>query len=188
MTYEEFLHAIRSAAAVASVDELLVFGSQAILALNPDPPAALKQSVELDVVPYRHPERWEAIDGQLGEQSQFHLTHGFYVQGVGFETATFPARWETRCLRVPVGRPPIVVICPELHDLAASKLAAGRDKDFSYVSVLIEHELIDTHKLIRRVAKLPVPPDERVRLRAWIGAVANGLSRRRTPNHDSTAE
>ncbi len=184
MTYEEFLHAIRSAAQVASVDELLVFGSQAILLMHPDPPAALRQSVELDVVPYRHPERWETIDGPLGEQSPFHLTHGFYVHGVGFETATFPAHWEARCLRVPVGRPPVVVICPELHDLAASKLAAGRDKDFNYVSVLIEHDLIDTHKLLRRVAKLPVPQEDRRRLRAWIGAVASGLSGRGMPDAD----
>ena len=176
MTYEEFLHAVRAAAAVATTDELLVFGSQAILLTHPDAPAALRQSVELDAVPFRHPERWEQIDGSLGEESRFHRTYGYYVHGVGFETASFPTNWETRCVRLPIGDPEVTVICPEIHDLAASKLAAGRDKDFDYVAVLIEHEYVGTQKLLRRVARLPVPEEQRKRLRAWIGAVAHRLS------------
>ena len=177
MTYEEFLHAVRAAAEVASVDELLVFGSQAILLTKPDAPSALRQSVELDAVPFRHPERWEEIDGPLGLNSRFHRAFGFYLHGVGFETAVFPAGWEERRLRVPVGAPPVTVICPEIHDLAASKLAAGRDKDFDYVSVLIECEYVETHKLLRRITKLQVPEEQRARLRAWVGAVAARFSR-----------
>jgi hypothetical protein len=176
MKYEEFLHAIRAAAAVAKVDEILVFGSQAILATVPDAPVQLRQSVKLDAVAFRHPERWELIDGPLGENSTFHQTHGYYVHGVGYETATFPRGWEARCLRIPVGQPTVTVICPEVHDLAASKLAAGRDKDFAYVSVLIQHDLVDTQKLLRRVARLPLIDEVRGRLRNWIGGVATRLS------------
>lgn len=179
MTYEEFLHAIRAAATVASVDELLVFGSQAILVTHPEAPPELRQSVELDVVPFRHPERWEAIDGDLGEESQFHRAFGYYVHGVGFETAKFPAGWEGRCLRVTLGNPAVVVVCPEVHDLAASKLAAGRDKDFDYVTALIELDFVDSVKLLRRVKRLQIASEQRERLRAWIGAVAHQLSGRR---------
>jgi hypothetical protein len=178
VTYEEFLHAVRAAARVAEVDELLVFGSQAVLVYHPDAPSELRQSVELDVVPYRHPERWDVIDGSLGEESRFHRTHGYYAHGVGFETATFPVGWEKRCLRVPVGNPEVTVVCPEIHDLAASKLAAGRDKDFDYVSVLIAHDYVHTRTLLRRVARLEVPAEHRDRVRAWIGAVAHRLSGR----------
>ena len=176
MTYEEFLHAVRAAAEVASVDELLVFGSQAVLVTHPDAPAELRQSVELDAVPFRHPERWEEIDGRLGELSLFHRTHGFYVHGVGIETAKFPAGWEPRCLRMRVGVPEVTIVCPEIHDLAASKLAAGRDKDFDYVSVLIERDFVDTQKLLRRAARLDLPAEQRSRIRQWIGAVAHRLS------------
>jgi hypothetical protein len=178
VTYEEFLHAVRAAASVAEVDELLVFGSQAVLLHFPDAPTELRQSVELDVVPYRHPERSDIIDGSLGEESRFHRTFGYYVHGVGFETAIFPVGWEKRCLRVPVGNPMVTVVCPEIHDLAASKLAAGRDKDFDYVSVFIAHDYVDTQKLLRRVARLDVPAEHRERIRAWIGAVAHRLSGR----------
>lgn len=178
MTYEEFVHCVRAAAEVASTDELLVFGSQAILLTHPDAPADLRQSVELDAVPFRHPERWELIDGALGEESRFHQTFGYYVHGVGFETATFPANWSTRCSRVPVGHPTVNVICPEIHDLAASKLAAGRPKDFNYVTILIERDFVDTQKLLRRIGKLPVAAEQRAQLRAWVGAVAHRLSGR----------
>lgn len=176
MTYEEFLHAIRAVAEVASTDEVLVFGSQAILLTDPDAPPELRQSVELDAVAFRHPERWELIDGSLGEDSRFHRAHGFYVHGVGFETARFPEGWLERCLRVLVGKPAVTVVCPEIHDLAASKLAAGRDRDFDYVSVLIGRDYVDAHKLLRRVARLPIPDDVRERLRRWIGALAARLS------------
>lgn len=176
MTFEEFLHAIRAVADVASTDEVLVFGSQAILVTHANAPPELRQSVELDAVAFKHPERWEQIDGALGEGSRFHQAHGFYVHGVGFETATFPAGWEGRQLRVPFGTPPVTVICPELHDLAASKLAAGRDKDFDYVSVLIAHDFVDTQRLLRRIARLERPEETRERLRVWVGAVAARLS------------
>ena len=176
MTFEELLHAIRAVAEVAATDEVLIFGSQAILLTHPDAPAELRQSVELDAVAFRHPERWELIDGSLGEASRFHNAHGFYVHGVGFETARFAEGWSERCLRIPVGKPPVTVVCPEIHDLAASKLAAGRDKDFDYVSVLISHIYVKTHKLLRRVAHLPIPEESRARLRAWVGAVAMRLS------------
>ena len=176
MTFEQFLHAIRAAATVASTDELLVFGSQAILATQPDAPVSLRQSVELDVVPFGHPGRSMEIDGKLGEDSPFHRAHGFYVHGVGFETAKLPKGWEARQLRAQFGKPPVTVICPEIHDLAASKLAAGRDKDFDYVSVLIEHDYVDTHKLLRRLTQLPIPADVRERLRRWTSAVAARLS------------
>lgn len=71
MTYEEFLHAVRAAASVADTDEFLVFGSQAILVHDPDPPLELRQSIEMDVFPTKFPERSNQIDGALGELSRF---------------------------------------------------------------------------------------------------------------------
>ncbi len=44
-------------------------GSQAILGQFPDAPADLLRSVEADVYPKNHPERWELIDGSIGELS-----------------------------------------------------------------------------------------------------------------------
>ena len=177
MTYEEFLHAIRAAAHVASTDQFLVFGSQAILVHDPDPPIELRQSIEIDLVPTKVPDRSDQIDGVLRELSQFHATHGFYVHGVGFETAVFPSGWKDGCLNVRVGNPAVTVQCPDLHDLAASKLAAGRDKDFSYVAVLVNHGYVTASTLLTRVERLPIAVDARARIGAWLARVSRDIGR-----------
>lgn len=38
----------------------------------------------------------DAVDGAIGELSQFHETYGYYAQGVEISTAVLPAGWEDR--------------------------------------------------------------------------------------------
>jgi hypothetical protein len=99
----ELEHVIRAAADVADDDEIIVIGSQSILGKHPDAPAELCVSVEAHVYPRNHPERWELIDGSLGELSPFHDTFGYYAQGVEEGTATLPHGWQERL--VPIKRP-----------------------------------------------------------------------------------
>ena len=54
--------------------------------------------------------------------------------------------------------------CLEVHDLAASKLAAGREKDLEYVSALIRHRMVDAAVLRDRPAALPLPDVRRAML------------------------
>ena len=56
--------------------------------------------MEVDLYPLLEPELAEAIDGAIGELSTFHDTSGYYAQGVGAETATLPAAWIERVIRV----------------------------------------------------------------------------------------
>ena len=100
MTREELEHAIRAACDVAQDDAVYVFGSQAILGQFPAAPAALRQSVEVDVAPVTRIDRIDNIDGSLGELSQFHQTHGFYVHGLPIESATLPMGWQERLVPV----------------------------------------------------------------------------------------
>lgn len=51
MTRRELEHAIRAACDVSDEDEVIVFGSQAILGQHPDAPAALRQSMEARPAP-----------------------------------------------------------------------------------------------------------------------------------------
>jgi len=151
MTREELEHAIRAACYVARDPELIVLGSQAVLGQFPDAPDVLRFSREVDVYPKNHPDRSDLVDGVLGEGSQFQMTHGFYVHGVGPETAVLPAGWEWRL--VPVRGQMTngnTGWCLEVHDLAVSKLAAGRPKDLAYVASLFRHELADPDEVARR--------------------------------------
>ncbi|MCC5933715.1 MAG: hypothetical protein LAT75_11615 [Candidatus Cyclonatronum sp.] len=94
MNREQLEHAIRAACTVSEDEELIVFGSQAILGQYPDAPPELRRSVEVDVSPVNKPEAVDKIDCALGENSPFHKTHGFYVHGVPVETTVLPKDWK----------------------------------------------------------------------------------------------
>lgn len=171
MTREELEHAIRAACDVSGDKEVWVFGSQAILGQYPDAPAALRMSAEVDMMPKNRSDRIDAIDGALGELSRFHDAFGFYVHGVSIESALLPSGWEGRV---------IVVrnentrrnsgLCIEGHDLAASKLAAFREKDRDFVRVLMTEDLVKPRKLIARLRRLPLSSTRIQTLVLWVDA------------------
>lgn len=168
MTRGQLEHVIRAAATIADDPEIVVIGSQAVLGQFPDAPAELLVSVEADVYPRRRPERADLIDGSIGELSPFHTTFGYYAHGVGERTALLPAGWQDRLIRVPVGT--VAGLCLEVHDLAASKLAAGREKDLRFAAGCAHHGLVDRGTLTARAATLPVSAEHRDLVRARIDA------------------
>jgi hypothetical protein len=61
-----------------------------------------------------------------------------------------------------------VGIAPEIHDLCASKLIAGRAKDHDYVQAGIDAGLVDPAVLAARVAEVDGLSDEVIaRARNW---------------------
>ncbi|HEU4704022.1 MAG TPA: DUF6036 family nucleotidyltransferase [Conexibacter sp.] len=162
-------HVIRAAADVADDDEIVVIGSQAILGRLPDAPEALLWSQEADVYPRRHPERAEAVDGALGDGSQFHAAFGYYAHGVGPETAKAPAGWEQRLVPVRVPRGPrdttlVTGWCMEPHDVVLAKCAAGRDRDWEFAREAIRHRVVGLDELLSRIGDLPLPERQRERI------------------------
>jgi hypothetical protein len=175
MRRSELEHAIRAACDVAGITEIIVIGSQAILGQFPDAPGELRQSREVDVFSTTTPEAQELIDGVLGELSQFDQTYGFYVHGVGADTAILPIGWEDRL--IPVSNENTRYCtgwCLEVHDLAASKLAASREKDLEFVGALLSRGMVQPDLLASRIDALPVDGAHREHLRR----TAAGLSRR----------
>ncbi len=152
MNRAELEHVLRAAAAISQESSFVVIGSQAVLLSFPDAPAALLVSREIDLYSALHPEKSDLIDGAIGALSSFHETFGYHADGVGPETAVMPADWMQRATLHYVGD--ITVVCPDLHDLAVSKCAAGRDKDADYVRTLLRHRMIDTDQLVHRLSLL----------------------------------
>lgn len=178
MTREELEHAIRVACEVGRENAVIVIGSQAILGQFPDAPPALRQSVEVDVVPVHDPDAADRIDGVLGELSLFHQTHGFYVHGVTIEAATLPDGWESRLIDVrPVSSFPALGRCLQGYDLAASKLTAFRDKDRDFVRVLMAERLLDGDEIIVRLRGLPIDDARVERLVQWVRRTMQELGR-----------
>ena len=180
MNREEFEYAIRAAAFHAK-DELVVIGSQAILASHPDPPDTLVRSMELDVFPLNHPDRSDDIDGAMGDGSPFHAAFHFYVQGVGRETLVAPAGWEGRLIRLelPAIKPKgetVVAWCLSAEDLVIAKLAAGRPHDVEFAVDAIREGIVEVEQLRLGVELLPSThrDDARARLEGLIARLERG--------------
>jgi hypothetical protein len=169
----QFEHAVRAAAAVLGVGEVLVIGSQAVHASIDEPvPPAAQRSVEVDVVPLGDPDGRLAdlVDGSIGEASLFHETFGFYAQGVSATTAVLPDGWRDRLVRFESpGTNGVVAWCLELHDLWVSKAVAGRPKDAELCEALLGAGHVSAATLRRRLAQVTgLDSAARDRAVAWI--------------------
>jgi len=169
MTREQLEHIIRASATIADDDEIVVIGSQAVLGQFPDAPEELCRSMEAHVWPRNHPERWELVDGSIGELSPFHETFGYYAQGVGPETAVLPDGWQDRLVRVESPRTRGAVgLCLEIHDLVISKYVAEREKDLDFVQTAITHGLVGEETLRKRLENTPIDDSQRRRITDFI--------------------
>ena len=81
MTREQLEHVIRAAAEITGDAEIVVIGSTSILGQYPSAPLELLGSIEADVYPRNHPERFEMLD-VIGEMSRFQDTFGYYADPV----------------------------------------------------------------------------------------------------------
>ncbi len=162
-------HIIRAAATIADDDELIIVGSQAVLAQFPDAPEDMLRSDEADVYPKNNPERWELIDGAIGELSLFHDTFGYYAQGVEEGVATLPSGWKDRlvALSSPATRG-ATGYCLELHDLLISKYVANREKDRRYCGAAARSGLAKRNVLEERLAATEIDAEIRDLVRLLI--------------------
>jgi hypothetical protein len=170
VTRDQLEHAIRAACDVADDTEVWVFGSQAILGEFPDAPADLRASIEVDIQPKNRPDKANLVDGALGELSQFHKTFDFYVHGLLMDGAALPRGWKDRAIPVVDEKSSRgnVGWCVQAHDLAASKLAAYREKDRNFVRTLLVEGMIVVKILIERINLLKIDDELRERLLQWV--------------------
>ena len=109
------------------------------------------------------------MDGAIGELSPFHHEYGYYAHGVAPETATLPDGWEQRLVELQVNdQQGTIGLCLEKHDLAFSKLAAGREKDFEFIHELLKHRLINRGKLLRLIESVKDENLKRLLARNWV--------------------
>ncbi len=169
MRRDQLEHAIRASCQIIGRDEVIVVGSQAILASYDEKqlPADATMSLEVDILPISddHEETTEMADlleGIAGEFSRFEETHGFSIDGVDLNTATLPDGWRNRLIRVqnpntapPEGGPEFTGWCLEKHDLCVAKLCAFREKDVNFVSALMKAGLVDTEHIANRLQSVP---------------------------------
>ena len=154
MNRSQLEHIIHAAAGNADTTDIVIIGSQAILGTHPDAPDELLVSMEADVFPRDRPADSILIDGGIGDRPVFHETFGYYAHGVDETTATLPKGWRDRL--VPIRNENTrgaTGWCLEVHDLAVSKLVAGREKDLAFIAALFRHKLAAPELVRERLAQ-----------------------------------
>lgn len=143
-TVEDLERAVRAIADVFQTDTIVVVGSQAILVGWPDASELLRTSKEIDVYPANYsdwesensPDRtYDVIDSNLGSDTTFHITHGFFIDGVDVRAATLPQGWQQRAVYREVFTPTSTLraVAPCVEDLIVSKLARLIEKDSDFI-------------------------------------------------------
>jgi hypothetical protein len=160
MNRAELEHIIRAASGITGESEIVVIGSQSVLAQFPQAPAGLLVSMEADVYPRHRPDLAIQVDGAIGERSLFHETFGYYAHGVDESTATLPGAWQERLVAIRnQNTGGATGWCLEVHDLAASKIVAGRQKDLDFLGLLLREKMISVEIMDTRTAALPLPAE-----------------------------
>lgn len=148
-------HVLRAAAAITKQRDFVVVGSQAILAARPNIGPPLDHSMELAFYPLGNPSDAKLIEGSIGELSPFDEAFGYYAHAVSPETPILPSRWRDRAIVVEnANTGGARGICISPVDLAISKLAAGRDKDLSFVAAMLLQGLITKTEVETVLAEL----------------------------------
>ena len=191
---DEVLHVARAAARIAGVTNVVIVGSQAVLgAYSEDElPSTALASIEADVLVPHDVEGTaaQAISGAIGQMSMFHRQNSYYADGVELSELTFPDGWQGRLLDLVAdhdGEVEIRAFFPEIHDLCAAKLGAGRPHDRAFVQALHTHRrddgshLLDDDQLAAAADRLPLrPPGVRDRAVGLVEALRRGADIRLT--------
>jgi hypothetical protein len=181
MNRQQLAHLLRSACEIAHDADVVVLGSQSILGSfdEDDLPAEATASQEADIAFLDDPERDKAdeVEGAIGEMSTFHQEYGIYAEGVHIDVATLPDGWKDRLVSWELqSSKPAEPHFLEPHDLAVTKLAAGRPKDNDFVLALLRGGLLNAAELRERASMLPAGTDRRVgrRIEAWLDYACAG--------------
>ena len=94
------------------------------------------------------------INKKLGVFSNFQIEHGFYADALGLATVVLPNGWRERLQPILDESGETIAYAAEIHDVAVSKLIAGREKDFQFLIDAFRLDIISVEKFVERV--LPV--------------------------------
>ena len=169
MTRTRLMNLLRRATELSGGQRLILAGSQAFYAAAAAAPELVERSEEVDLL-LVGVERslFQRLNEALGMESPYLLETGVFAHPVGLGTITLAAGWEERLVAFGREEGLANVWALEIHDLVASKLMAGRDKDFEFIRALLEHGLCDFTLLLARF--------ELLRASAYANAVPDRLA------------
>ncbi len=151
----------------------IIVGSQAIFALTDFPPEIVRRSVECDYLLLKKlSELRPNLTERLGVFSDYQQLTGFYADILGLATVVLPEDWGKRLVELKNENGEIIAFCVEIHDVAVSKLMAGREKDFEFLQVAFQCDYLKIETFIERIRLILSSPSSEAllpRLQKLIG-------------------
>lgn len=149
--------------AIAPEEMPIIVGSQAVHAVTTFLPEIVQQSIECDFlfVGGKSKTRTE-VNKKLGVFSSYQLEHGFYADALGLATVVLPTGWRERLQPLEDENGNVIAFCVEIHDVAVSKLIAGREKDFLFLNEALLREYISIDEFLTRVKLIGIMPQSKV--------------------------
>ncbi|CAN5296675.1 hypothetical protein BH20ACI1_BH20ACI1_05120 [soil metagenome] len=133
----------------------IIVGSQAIFAVTDFPPEIVQKSVECDFLLLKESAKLRPkLDEKLGVFSKHQQETGFYADILGLATVVLPDGWENRLTELKDENEKVLAFCVEIHDIAISKLMAGREKDFKFLQTAFESDYLQIEIFLERAEML----------------------------------
>ena len=168
MKKQQVDHILRAAGDLTGEKQFVIVGSQSLHGKYPDLADDILRSFEVDLIAKNNPDRTEWLNS-IGQDSQFHETHGYYADPVDENTATLPKGWRARLVNLPPGDTKGVSgLCLDPHDLAIAKYVARREKDIVFTRALAARGIVQMPQLLALLAKTPIDAVSRERIRGLI--------------------
>lgn len=161
MRLEDIQVALEEASRISRQDEFLIAGSLSVLGRVDMPPVLMSMSTDIDFYPLRDPGRAGEIARVLGEDSEFHERHGFYLDPISPELPVLPDGWRSRLSEVRLGT--VTAYFLEVNDTAISKYARGFENDYRWLDAGFEDGILNLNIIRARVrfgTSFPLPEDK----------------------------
>ncbi len=151
MRKSDLFELVRQIKEIAPEEIPIIVGSQAVHAVTQILPEIVQQSIECDfLLAGGKSETRAAINKKLGVFSSYQLEHGFYADALGLATVILPTGWQERLQIFEDENGNVLAYAAEIHDIAVSKLIAGREKDFLFLKELFARKFIEIDAFLER--------------------------------------
>lgn len=178
MKKQQVDHVLRAAGRITGEKQFVIIGSQSLHGKYPDIADEIVMSAEVDLVAAKSPQVTGLLN-EIGVDSLFHQSHGYYADPVDATTAMLPKGWKGRLVNLPQGDTAGVKgLCLDPHDLAIAKYVARRDKDIVFTRELARRGLVSRDRLLALLDQTPVTTDVRERIRADIASDFSSVAKR----------
>lgn len=158
MNRARLLELARRVAELSEAGAPVLVGSQALHGAVLQVPASVSGSFEADfLLDDVTPKALRAIGRELGAFSDYQDATGTHADPVRKSILTLPYRWERRLIPLADSSGTIVALCLDRYDVAVTKIAAGREKDWVFIRECAVEGIIEIAPLLRRCEAVQTP-------------------------------